>query len=56
MLSYALLFLLIALLAGAFGFLALAGAAALIAKTCFFVFLVVFLISLLGGRRSPPPV
>jgi uncharacterized membrane protein YtjA (UPF0391 family) len=56
MLSYALLFLLIALIGGALGFFALAGAAALIAKICFFVFLVVFLVSLLGGRRGPPAV
>ncbi len=57
MLYYALIFLLVAIVAGAVGFFALAGVAAWIAKILFFVFLVVFLISLLsGGRRTPPPV
>jgi uncharacterized membrane protein YtjA (UPF0391 family) len=51
MLYYALVFLLIAILAGAFGFFGLAGTAAMIAKILFFVFLVLFLVSLLTGRR-----
>lgn len=55
MLWYAIVFLLVALIAGAVGFFALAGAAALIAKILFFIFLVVFLLSLLGGRGRTPP-
>ena len=51
MLYYALAFLLIAILAGALGFFALAGTAAYIAKILFVVFLVVFLVSLITGRR-----
>ncbi len=51
MLYYALVFLLIALIAGAVGFFTLAGTAALIAKILFAVFLVVFLVSLTTGRR-----
>ena len=56
MLYYALIFLLVALIAGAVGFFALAGIAATIAKVLFIVFLVIFLISLLGGRRRPPAI
>jgi uncharacterized membrane protein YtjA (UPF0391 family) len=51
MLYYALLFLLVSLIAGALGFFALAGTAAWIAKVLFVVFLIVFVISLLSGRR-----
>jgi uncharacterized membrane protein YtjA (UPF0391 family) len=52
MLSYALVFLIIAILAGVLGFGIVAGTAALIAKVCFVVFLVLFLFSLFsGGRR-----
>jgi len=49
MLGWALSFLVIALLAAAFGFTGLAGTAAGIAKILFFVFLVIFAISLLTG-------
>ena len=52
MLGYALLFLVIALIAGALGFFGVAGAATGIAKILFFVFLVLFLVSLIFGRRS----
>lgn len=52
MLGYAITFLLIALLAGALGFGALAGTAALIAKICLVVFLILFFASLLRGRRN----
>jgi uncharacterized membrane protein YtjA (UPF0391 family) len=52
MLGYAVTFLLIALLAGALGFVALAGTAALIARVCFIVFLVLFIASLLRGKRA----
>lgn len=51
MLSYALIFLIVAILAGILGFGVIAGTAATIAKICFVVFLVLFLFSLLGGRR-----
>ena len=48
MLYYALVFLVIALIAGALGFGFVAFAAAGIAKIFFFVFLVLFLVSLVG--------
>ncbi len=40
-----------ALIAGAVGFFALAGLAAMIAKILFFVFLILFVIGLLQGRK-----
>lgn len=52
MLSWALLFAIIALIAAVLGFGVVAGTAALIARICFFVFLVLFVISLLSGRRT----
>lgn len=52
MLSYAIAFLLIAILAGALGFGVLAGLAATIAKVCFVIFLVLFIVTLLRGRRA----
>jgi uncharacterized membrane protein YtjA (UPF0391 family) len=51
MLSWAITFLLIALLAGLFGFGLVGGMAYSAAKICFFVFLVLAVISLLSGRR-----
>ncbi len=54
MLSWALTFLVVALIAGLLGFAGIAGAAAGIAKILFVVFLVLFLISLVLGRRTPP--
>ena len=51
MLSYALLFFIIAIIAGVLGFGVIAGTAAWIAKVLFLVFLVLFLVSLIGGRR-----
>ncbi len=53
MLSWALTFLVIALIAGVLGFGVVAGTAASIAKILFFVFLVLFIVGLLMGRRSP---
>ncbi len=55
MLYWALMFLIVALLAGLFGFLGVASLAAGIAKVLFFLFLVLFLVSLLAGltRRRP---
>jgi uncharacterized membrane protein YtjA (UPF0391 family) len=52
MLSYALLFFIIAILAGVLGFGVIAGTAGLIAKVCFVIFLVLFLLSLLGAHRK----
>ena len=51
MLRYALIFCVIALLASAFGFFALSGTAMEIARILFFVFLVLFVVSLITGRR-----
>jgi uncharacterized membrane protein YtjA (UPF0391 family) len=50
MLSYAITFLVIALIAAVLGFWVIAGTAAAIAKILFFVFLVAFVISLIMGR------
>jgi uncharacterized membrane protein YtjA (UPF0391 family) len=52
MLHWALVFLLIALVAGVFGFTSVYVAAAGIAKVLFFVFLVLFIISLISGGVS----
>ena len=49
MLRYALIFFIVALIAAAFGFLGIATAAVGVAKILFFVFLVLFLLSLVGG-------
>lgn len=51
MLGYAVTFLVIALIAGAMGFGLVGGMAYGAAKICFFVFLVLAVISLLSGRR-----
>ena len=48
MLYYALMFLLIAIIAGVLGFGLVAFAAAGIAKICFFIFLILFVVSLVG--------
>ncbi|MDE1171065.1 MAG: DUF1328 domain-containing protein [Verrucomicrobium sp.] len=53
MLSLTVTFLVIALIAAALGFGGIAGTAAGIAKICFFVFLVLFVVSLLFGGRRP---
>lgn len=52
MLNYAIIFLIIAVLAGVLGFGVIAGTAATIAKICFVVFLVLFLFSLFSGRSK----
>jgi uncharacterized membrane protein YtjA (UPF0391 family) len=56
MLHWALLFLIVALIAAVFGFTSVYVAAAGIAKVLFFVFVVLFIISLLAGgtRRTLP--
>jgi uncharacterized membrane protein YtjA (UPF0391 family) len=54
MLSWALTFLIIALVAGVLGFGGMvAGTALWIAKVLFVVFLILFLVSLVTGRRAP---
>ena len=52
MLGWAITFLVIALIAAALGFGGVAGAATGIAKILFFVFLVLFVVSLIFGRVS----
>ena len=52
MLSYAWIFLVIALIAAVLGFGGIAAASAGIAKVLFFIFLAIFVVSLLLGRRS----
>tara|TARA_R110002049_G_scaffold4601_5_gene32192 strand:- start:272379 stop:272546 length:168 start_codon:yes stop_codon:yes gene_type:complete len=53
MLSWALTFLIIALIAGVLGFGVVSGTAASIAKILFVVFIVLFIIGLVTGRRGP---
>lgn len=53
MLGWALTFLIIALIAGLFGFGVVAGTAGTIAKILFVAFLVLFVVSLVAGRRGP---
>jgi uncharacterized membrane protein YtjA (UPF0391 family) len=54
MLRWAVIFFIVALIAAAFGFLGIAAAAAGMARILFFIFLVLFLVSLAGGllRRA----
>lgn len=52
MLNYAWIFLVIAIIAAIFGFGGMAVAAAGIAKVLFYLFLALFVISFLTGRRS----
>jgi len=53
MLRWTLMFLVIALIAGVLGFGVIAGTAASIARILFFVFIVLFVIGLIMGRRGP---
>ena len=56
MLRWALIFLLLSLVAGALGFFALAGVAAMLAKILLIVFVILLLVSLFsGGFRGRPP-
>ena len=52
MLSYAVTFLIIAIVAGVLGFGVIAGTAAMIAKVLFVIFLILFLASFLRGKRA----
>ena len=56
MLGWALLFLIFALIAAAFGFSGIAGTAAGFAQALFVLFLVLFAVSLLLGRRPVEPL
>jgi uncharacterized membrane protein YtjA (UPF0391 family) len=57
MLRLALLFLVIALVAALFGFPLVVGTSIEIAKIIFFVFIVLAVLTFLGGAfRAPPPV
>jgi uncharacterized membrane protein YtjA (UPF0391 family) len=49
MLRWAILFLIIGLVAGVLGFGGIAGASFAIAKTLFFIFMVIFLVLLIAG-------
>lgn len=53
MLSWAVTFLVLALIAGVLGFTSVAGFSISAAKILFFVFLVLLVISLVLGRRPP---
>jgi uncharacterized membrane protein YtjA (UPF0391 family) len=57
MLSWAVTFFIIAIIAGVFGFTGIAVASSQIAQLLFFLFLVLFVVSLLFGvlRGRPPP-
>ncbi|MEW4487408.1 DUF1328 domain-containing protein [Thalassoglobus sp. JC818] len=52
MLSWAITFLIIALVAGLLGFGVVGGVAYTAAKICFFVFLILFVVALVSGRRT----
>jgi uncharacterized membrane protein YtjA (UPF0391 family) len=52
MLRWAIAFLIIAIAAGILGFVVIVGIAALIAKALFFIFLILFILSLIFGRRA----
>lgn len=54
MLYYALVFLIVAIIAAALGFSGIAGSATLIAKVLFVAALIAMCISLMVGRRPPP--
>ena len=52
MLRWALMFLVVALIAAVFGFTDVAGTSIVAAKILFFVFLILFVVSLILGGRS----
>ncbi len=53
MLSNAILFLIIAIVAGVLGFGVVSGVAATIAKICFALFIILFVVALISGRKPP---
>jgi uncharacterized membrane protein YtjA (UPF0391 family) len=53
MLRWALVFLVVALIAALFGFTSVAGTSIAAAQILFFVFLVLFVLSLIMGSRTP---
>ena len=53
MMGWAITFLVIALIAGLLGFTAVAGTAMWFAKVLFVVFLILFVVTLIFGRRPP---
>lgn len=53
MLRYSLAFLIIALIAGVLGFGLVGGMAYSAAKICFFIFLILAVLSFVTGRRQP---
>jgi uncharacterized membrane protein YtjA (UPF0391 family) len=54
MINWAITFLVIALIAAALGFGGIAGTAVGLAKILFFVFIVLFIIAFVMGRKTPP--
>jgi len=56
MLRWAMVFLVVAIIAAVFGFGGIAGTAVGIAKILFWVFLILFLVSLVMGRGRPSSV
>jgi uncharacterized membrane protein YtjA (UPF0391 family) len=56
MLSWAILFFILALVAAVFGFGGFAGTFAGIAKVLLALFVIAFIVSLVMGRRSGPPM
>ena len=52
MIRWALIFFIVALIAAAFGFLGIASAAVGIARLLFYIFVILFLVSLIGGLVS----
>lgn len=52
MLRWAFIFLVIGLIAGLLGFTSIAGASVAIAKTLFFIFMVIFLVLLVAGLAA----
>jgi uncharacterized membrane protein YtjA (UPF0391 family) len=55
MLYWTIVFLVVAIIAGIFGFTGVVGVSIWIAKVLFFVFVILFIVSLVLGRRTPTP-